>query len=43
MKLRSNAMIARKKASEKMLLSSDKISQAVASEMDTINGEQLEA
>ena len=42
MELQSNAMIARKKASEKMLLSNDKTSQVMASEIDPINGEQLE-
>ena len=35
-------MIARKKASEKMLPSSDKISQTVASEIDPMNDERLE-
>ena len=40
--LQSNTVIARKKASEKMLLSSDKISQTVASEIDPMNDERLE-
>ena len=35
-------MIARKKASEKMLLSDDTISQAIATEIDPRNGERLE-
>ena len=35
-------MIARKKASEKMLLSNDKISEVVAPEIDPVNGERLE-
>ena len=42
MELQLNAMIARKKASKKMLLSNDKISQIVASEINPINGECLE-
>ena len=40
--LQSNAMIARKKASEKMLLSNDKISEVVAPEINPVNGERLE-
>ena len=35
-------MIAREKASEKMLLSNEKVSQTVAIEVDPINGERLE-
>ena len=35
-------MIARRKVSEKMLLSDDKISQIVAAEIDPLNGERLE-
>ena len=42
MELQCNTMIAWKKASEKMLLSHDKVAQTVASEVDPINGKRLE-
>ena len=40
--LQSTVTIARKKANEKMLRSDDAVAQAVAVEMDLVNGEHLE-
>ena len=40
--LQSTVMIARKRASEKMLKSDDSLAQAVAFEIDPVNGEHLE-
>ena len=40
--LQSTVTIARKKANEKMLRSDDAVAQAVALEMDLVNGEHLE-
>ena len=42
MEWQSTAMIARKKASEKMLLSDDTISQTITTKIDPRNGERLE-
>ena len=42
MELQSTVMMARKKISEKMLLLEDTVAQAVAAEIDPINGEQLD-